>query len=116
MDQQSNGSFCGTEEHLEDENDQQENKDTHFEEQRTEHILLYAAEFWKVTKGICYMLEVFQNKWNNLSCLVEEVQELCTSFVEGSRWGWGQVAMLTSGRTRWRSSVSALWASTHGED
>ena len=25
-------------------------------------ILLYAAESWKVTKGICHMLEVFQNK------------------------------------------------------
>ena len=25
-------------------------------------VLLYAAESWKVTKGICHMLEVFQNK------------------------------------------------------
>ena len=25
-------------------------------------ILLYAAESWKVTKGICHMLDVFQNK------------------------------------------------------
>ena len=25
-------------------------------------ILLYAAESWKVTKGICHMLEVFKNK------------------------------------------------------
>ena len=29
-DQQGNGSICGSEEHLEDENDQLENKDTHF--------------------------------------------------------------------------------------
>ena len=25
-------------------------------------VLLYAAESWKVTKGICHMMEVFQNK------------------------------------------------------
>ena len=25
-------------------------------------VLLYAAESWKVTKGICHILEVFQNK------------------------------------------------------
>ena len=25
-------------------------------------VLLYAAECWKVIKGICHMLEVFQNK------------------------------------------------------
>ena len=25
-------------------------------------VLLYAAESWKATKGICHMLEVFQNK------------------------------------------------------
>ena len=25
-------------------------------------VLLYAAESWKVTKEICHMLEVFQNK------------------------------------------------------
>ena len=25
-------------------------------------VLLYAAESWKVTKGICHMLEIFQNK------------------------------------------------------
>ena len=30
------GAFCGSEDHLEDENDQQENKDTHFQEQRTD--------------------------------------------------------------------------------
>ena len=30
-DQQGKGSICGSEEHLEDENDQQENKDTHFQ-------------------------------------------------------------------------------------
>ena len=55
-------SLCGSEEHLEDENDQQENKDTNFQEQCILSVLLYAAESWKVTKGICHMLEVFQNK------------------------------------------------------
>ena len=39
-DQQGKGSICGSEEHLEDENDQQENKDTHFQEQRTEHTTI----------------------------------------------------------------------------
>ena len=34
------GSICGSEEHLEDENDQQENKDTHFQEQRTERTTI----------------------------------------------------------------------------
>ena len=38
------GSFCGSEEHLEDENDQQENKDTHFQEQCILSVLLSAAE------------------------------------------------------------------------
>ena len=28
-------------------------------------------------------------------------------------WSWGQVAKLAADRTRWRSSVSALCASTH---
>ena len=32
---------CGSEEHLEDENDQQENKDMHFQEQRTEHTTIF---------------------------------------------------------------------------
>ena len=30
-------------------------------------------------------------------------------------WSWGQVAKLAADRTRWRSSVSALCASTHEE-
>ena len=33
-------SICGSEEHLEDENDQQENKDTHFQEQHTERTTI----------------------------------------------------------------------------
>ena len=60
-DQQGKGSICGSEEHLEDENDQQESKDTHFKS-NVLSALLYAAESWKVTKLICHMLEVFQNK------------------------------------------------------
>ena len=35
---------------------------------------------------------------------------------EGSRWSWGQVAKLAADRPCWRSSVSALCASTHEED
>ena len=31
-------------------------------------------------------------------------------------WSWGQVAKLAADRPRWRSSVSALCASTHEED
>ena len=30
-------------------------------------------------------------------------------------WSWGQVAKLAADRSRWRSSVSALCASTHEE-
>ena len=29
---------------------------------KLQSVLLYAAESWKVTKGICHRLEVFQNK------------------------------------------------------
>ena len=39
-DQQGKGSICSSEEHLEDENDQQENKDTHFQEQLTERTTI----------------------------------------------------------------------------
>ena len=39
-DQQGKGSICGSEEHLEDEKDQQETKDTHFQEQRTERTAI----------------------------------------------------------------------------
>ena len=39
-DQQGKGGICGSEEHLEDEKDQHENKDTHFQEQRTDPLPL----------------------------------------------------------------------------
>ena len=141
-------------------------------------LLLYAAESWKVTKGICHMLEVFQNKclrrilhifWPNKITNAElhdrtgmlpislEVKkrrwrwighvnrmpstsipriamrltpagnrrrgrpkETWRRYVEREMkalgWSWGQVAKLAADRPRWRSSVSALCASTHEED
>ena len=136
-------------------------------------ILLYAAESWKVTKGICHMLEVFQNKclrrilhifWPNKISkaeLHEQTGMLPVSLEVKKRgwrwighvnrihskssyaldprrkqegrpketwrrsveremkalgWSWGQVAKLAADRPRWRSSVSALCASTHEED
>ena len=140
-------------------------------------VLLYAAESWKVTKGICHMLDVFQNKcfrrsqhifWPNKISNTElhertgtlpislEVHKLRWVWIghvnrmpptsmpsvamrwtpagnrrgddqqrrgegrgarnEGSRWSCGQVAKLNTGGTRWRSSVSAVCASTHEED
>ena len=39
-DQEGKGSICGSEEHLEDENDQQENKEIHFQEQCTERTAI----------------------------------------------------------------------------
>ena len=39
-DQQGQGSICCSEEHLGDENDQQENKDMHVQDQRTEHTAI----------------------------------------------------------------------------
>ena len=142
------------------------------------NVLLYAAESWKVTKGICHMLEVFQNKclrrilyifWPNKKTNAElhdrtgmlpvslEVKKRRWRWIghvnrmpptsipriamrwtpAGNRrrgrpketlrrsveremkalgWSWGQVAKLAADRTRWRSSVSALCASTHEED
>ena len=136
-------------------------------------VLLYAAETWKVTKGICHMLEVFQNKclrrilyifWPNKSSTTElgccrlvrskekkmdvdwphkqnatdiysknshaldprrkqeewmtkrDVEKVRGARDVGSRVELGQVAQLAADITRWRSSVSALCASTHEED
>ena len=55
------GGIGGSGEHQEDENDQQETKIRIFMS-NVLSVLLYAAESWKVTKGKCHMLEVFQNK------------------------------------------------------
>ena len=54
--------MCGSEGHLEDENDQQENKDIFKSNVLSVGLLLYAGESWKVTKEICHMLEVFQKQ------------------------------------------------------
>ena len=143
-------------------------------------VLLYAAESWKVTKGICHMLEVFQNKclrrilhifWPNKITnaelhdrtgmlpislevkkrrwrWIDHVNRMPPTYIPrvamrwtppppGNRrrgrpnemwrrpveremkalgWSWGQVAKLAADSPRWRSSVSALCASTHEED
>ena len=141
-------------------------------------VLLFAAGSWKVTKGICHMLEVFQNKclgrilhiFRPNKITIAELHERTgmlpisleikkrrwrwighanrmppTSIPRvairwtptGNRrrgrpketwrrsveremkalgWSWGQVAKLAADRPRWRSSVSALCASTHEEN
>ena len=150
--------------------------DTHFQEQRTERTTI-RCRVWKVTKGICHRLEVFQNKclrrilhifWPNKITNAElhnrtgmlpislEVKKRRWRWIghvnrmpptsiprramrwtpAGNRrgrpketwrrsmeremkalgWSWGQVAKLAADRPRWRSSVSALCASTHEED
>ena len=136
------------------------------------------TESWKVTKGICYMLVLFQNKclrrimhifWPNKITNAELPERIGMQPISlelkkrrwrwithvnrmphtsipraamrwtpaGNRrrgrpketrrrsveremkavgWSWGQVAKLAADRIRWRSSVSALCASTHEKD
>ncbi len=70
-DLQGKVSICGSEEHLEDENDQQENKDTHFQEQRTKRttIMLQSLGKWPKEYATCW-------KYSKTSAS----EEFCTSF------------------------------------